>query len=175
MRLPLPPVPGPGPFNTRFQCEWASRNVKRQKRISHTFLWSPCPKRGWGMAKLFSISNLIYDIESILPEPLPVCVYVRLCLSVFALRSASIFHISQHFLRSFSVASSGLPLMSGSDTDTIGRGLGPKPPEPTFCFRGFPLPTLVALLPRNAKLKIDECLWLNLIGAKHSVRLLISA
>lgn len=113
-----------------FQCEWTSRNAKRQKWISHTFLWSPLP------AKLFSISNLIYDIESISPLwvwGVCMCVLVGLCLSVFALRSATIFHIFQHFfLRSF-----GLALMSGLDTANMNRGIEPKPPEPSFCFRSF--------------------------------------
>lgn len=62
-----------------------------------------------------------------------VCVLVGLCLSVFALRSATIFHIFQHFfLRSF-----GLALMSGLDTANMNRGIEPKPPEPSFCFRSF--------------------------------------
>lgn len=89
------PTPGPTPPSRFTQ---ACENFKRQQQISHTVLWVPSLSEAFGL--LLSISNLIYDIESI--SSVCVCVstqymYVCVCVWVFALRSASIFHIFLSF------------------------------------------------------------------------------
>lgn len=91
--FPMPPALPPSfpPHRFTQACE----NFKRQQQISHTVLWAPSLSEAFGYAFEYFESNLWHWINfkcvCVWVSILYVCAGVYSC--VFALRSATIFHI----------------------------------------------------------------------------------
>lgn len=108
------------------------------------------------------------------------CVCVCACRSVPECVCSAVSDDFSYFPALFFCAPSGLLWCLASIPPTWTEESNPSHQSHLSVFVVFFLsslcrPTSYVVPPANAKLKIDEYPWLNLIGAKHSVRLLISA